>query len=231
MSNNTRPAGENEEVAHDERFKTRDTQLAAALLTLDFDLAPQPFTTIIDPLRPGAQVTTIFFLPTNKSGVHATRIKHRFDLAYHDQMPMLAWMKEGFIQRRFLVKEVIHGNNFPTPGSSPLKAWHCTDSLRMAAVLRACKIQFIGYRDQKFYFDKQGELCEAKAKREGANTRERWTHAGLEQQQILIDVIKGPQGKIGRQAVASGPFGTAFMNAKMTEEQRRAFLFEIHNRR
>lgn len=222
----TRVVSEGEEVSHDSRFGTRDTQLAAALLVLGFILAKQPFTTLAD-LTGGHAVkeTTIWFRPVHE-GMLAGQIERTFATANCEEKPELLWMRDAFQARRWFVKNVIHGN-FPTPGTSPLKAWFQTDELALAAALKSCNVEFMGKHERRFYFAPIAEVAAKHARNQQASHRQRFAYVGLLQQAQLIHVIKSTTQQ-SSQVKAGGRKGTAFMHATMDENTRRAFLRELH---
>jgi hypothetical protein len=135
------------------------------------------------------------------------------------------WIRRALEARDFLIRDVIHGaagaKPFPTSGKH-----FKTDSLRDAAVALSANVKLLGYRDKLFYFEPKAELAIAHAAHPEWKGRERYARLGIEQQNLLMQVITG-RTEDSKAARVVGNFGTAFIPAQMDPRLKEAYLQQI----
>lgn len=232
-----RVIGEREEIQADFRFGTNNTQLAAALLCLGFKLHTQPFSTVYDTRNPGGKrgfQTTIWFFPyVNENGagepferpltcnvIEAKWVSPTVD----PDFPELAWMRLGMEERKRVLRDIVFGDRCREP-MGPIGYKH--DNVKLAASLQALGFPVNLYRDYSFFHDPLAKLAAKEIQANLGATRERWTIKGMEQQEILINAIKGPNN-LRQQVIGGIRNQTAWLPEDMPGELKRIHLHEIN---
>lgn len=191
-----------EEILTDFRWGTQSTKLASALLVLDFRLTDQPFTAVCSAENASRGFAyKIWFVPSKPKAETVTRsgkpdsfkfcqgVMRLWEENKEDKKhPEVFWMRRGLETRDWLIKD-FRNRKFLRHQISNL--WVSTGNLKCAAAV-ASIIEPTAFCDKVFYFPaKAVELIHEFGNSEG-ESRIQWVKAVIEQQDILISRINGP---------------------------------------
>jgi hypothetical protein len=234
----------------DARWGTRNTKLATVLLCMGFQLAKQPFSTIVDKSRPQAgYITTIWFIPHITSGeigpVNADQVRKVFDDNDRKTFPWVMWMKDALHARDWLIVEVVNGSKARLDSETAIQSgWKGISDLPLAASLLSISKNsasprldapgFMGFRQRMFYFAPASSVVRliktaTSDKPKDLRTAIGCAHIAIRQQYILMDRITDPRRIKELMVGKEGSSSKLFMDIDGSREYQRAMLHEFHN--
>lgn len=186
----------------DVRWNTKNTKLASALLVLGFELAKQPFTSVANVENAASGYdTTIWFRPWRKGRALGSGepnpvllcqgISRIWDERKENRRcPQVYWMRKGLEGRDWILKDYTR-REFRSVEISNL--WIVSDNRKLAYTMAGIGRPPLAFRDHKFYFHPNAVLAIQEFNRQEGDSEIQWSKAAVEQQEILVNAIKGPR--------------------------------------